>query len=218
MSSTDCEDAFAKLIRQQILASSYSDFGRVTVECCLQEKSYNPFYAYLGLRLCEFQKKCKRGLGKVISDVLQRFMEDEGTEKQDASRQAANLAKLSSHWVREGVLKLKILESVLLESDIALEASEDSILVIFLAMFFQQLLDKMDIKAVKDLFSPRNVLGKKHDEEEIRLVERDAQLRQAMLAFLMKYLCNSPKNKKGSLFRTNLKIAMKCCETELMDF
>ena len=38
MSSTDCEDAFAKLIRQKILASSYSNVGRVTVECCLQEK------------------------------------------------------------------------------------------------------------------------------------------------------------------------------------
>lgn len=43
MGSSDCEDAFTKLVSSEILTSSFNmkDVSQVLIECCLQEKSYN---------------------------------------------------------------------------------------------------------------------------------------------------------------------------------
>ena len=218
MSSSDCEDAFANLMRQQILSPHYAEVGRVLVECCVREKNYNPYYSHLGLRICEFHKKSKRELGKIVSDFLQRF--DQNNDKKDAksSRQAANLAKLSSHWLRHGVLKLRILESVFLENDLLTNKANESPMIIFLVMFFNSLFESMeDREAVRKIFLPRRV-SQSREEKEAEIIDREGELRRSIAVFLAKYIVDSPKNIKGSIYSRNLKTVLKCCKTETLEF
>lgn len=35
---------------------------RVVVDCCLSEKEYNPFYAFLVVKLCQHSKVCACGV------------------------------------------------------------------------------------------------------------------------------------------------------------
>jgi len=229
LSSSDCEDAFTNLLKQQILHPHYSEVGRVLVECSIREKNYNPFYTHLGSKICDYQKKCKRALGQVISDFLQRFqdqderMEQEtlnGNEKKVFARQAANLAKLASHWFRDGILKLKVLESVLMESDFFDDDNAESIVVIFLVMMFHTLFESINEKeTLKKLFAPRKcVKNSKQTEDELGLMERDEELRKSVSVFLAKYLSKSPKNKEGTMFHKNFKSALKLCKMEAWDF
>ena len=224
LTSSDCDDAFTNLVRQQIATSHYPEIGSVLVECCVREKTYNPFYAHLGLRLCEFKKKYKRALGKTISDFVKRLYENEEMDEHSHSnagttRHAANLGKLSSHWLREGVIKLMVIEGILLENDALSIQDPDSPTVIFLIFFFQTLLSSIEYKeTVQQIFSPRKFPKQLDEDQGMEYRERDEELRKSVLAFMMKYLVKSPKNTNGSTFQKNLKVAMKCCKLESMDF
>eukprot|EP00970_Alexandrium_tamarense_P000630 scaffold69_cov198-Alexandrium_tamarense.AAC.70 len=60
MGSSDCEDAFEKLVRAGMLKpKAERDVIRVLVQCCGEEKAFNPFYAFLAMRVCEYQPKSK---------------------------------------------------------------------------------------------------------------------------------------------------------------
>ena len=60
MGSTDCDDAFEKLVRAGLLKpKAERDVIRVIIHCCGEEKAYNPFYSHLALRVCEYQHKSR---------------------------------------------------------------------------------------------------------------------------------------------------------------
>lgn len=49
-------DGFEKLVRLGLKEVQEREVVHVLVDCCLQERAYNPYYAYLAHKLCQFNK------------------------------------------------------------------------------------------------------------------------------------------------------------------
>jgi nucleolar MIF4G domain-containing protein 1 len=105
LSFQDFIDAFEKLIALKLSNIQERDIIYVTVTCCLQEKSFNPFYAFLCQKLLEYKKDhqitfqyCLWDHLKVL-DTLPSF-------------QAGNLQKLIVHLLKRRAVSLSILKVV----------------------------------------------------------------------------------------------------------
>ncbi|XP_074918301.1 nucleolar MIF4G domain-containing protein 1 isoform X2 [Chelonoidis abingdonii] len=57
MSSEDFLDAFEKLLKLGLKDQQEREIVHVLIDCCLQEKTYNPFYAYLANKFCEYDRR-----------------------------------------------------------------------------------------------------------------------------------------------------------------
>ncbi|XP_054847108.1 nucleolar MIF4G domain-containing protein 1 [Eublepharis macularius] len=57
MTSEDFLDAFEKLLKLGLKDQQEREIVHVLVDCCLQEKTYNPFYAYLSAKFCEYDRR-----------------------------------------------------------------------------------------------------------------------------------------------------------------
>ncbi|RXM95502.1 Nucleolar MIF4G domain-containing protein 1 [Acipenser ruthenus] len=64
MTSEDFLDAFEKLIRLGLKDQQERDIVHVLMDCCLQEKGFNPFYAVLGERFCEYDRRFQSCIGE----------------------------------------------------------------------------------------------------------------------------------------------------------
>ena len=221
MKSADCEDAFEKLSRAGYLKNRKErDVVRVLMECCGNEKYYNPFYAHLAARVCDFQPQCKFSMQLAYWDFFKQF-DDESV----SIRKAANLAKLLLYLVvQHHAIRLSVLKVLDLSSPDELEEPA----MIFLTIFFTNLLehfeDPSDCKLwlegeVKnhrgggDIDDDRNDVIGGGDDEEIIKDDTDG-VGPSISIFLLQTLKASPKYKKGSKFRKNLKAAVKACDME----
>lgn len=201
MGSEDCDDAFEKLCRGSMLQNrSERDACRVLLECCGNEKAYNKFYGHLAERMCEYQPQCKFSFQLAFWDLFKQF------ETIDA-RKAANLAKFLYHLVlTHNMLRLM---AVLKALDINEEDMEESA-IIFLTILLSAVLDHFgDAAPVKELFANRIA-----ENEDPSKQEQEEGIRASLLVFMMETLKASPKNKKGSQFRKNLKAAIKALDSD----
>ncbi|XP_047619217.1 nucleolar MIF4G domain-containing protein 1 isoform X4 [Phacochoerus africanus] len=57
MTSEDFLDAFEKLLKLGLKDQQEREIVHVLVDCCLQEKAYNPFYAFLAGKLCDHERR-----------------------------------------------------------------------------------------------------------------------------------------------------------------
>lgn len=57
MSAEDYMDAFEKLHRLGLKGQQSRDIVYVIMDCCLQEKKFNPYYAVLAQKFCDFDRK-----------------------------------------------------------------------------------------------------------------------------------------------------------------
>lgn len=57
--STDCDDALEKVLKLNLKGAQEREIARVIVECCSQERSFNPYYAHLAERVCDRQPKLR---------------------------------------------------------------------------------------------------------------------------------------------------------------
>ncbi|XP_060067050.1 nucleolar MIF4G domain-containing protein 1-like [Ylistrum balloti] len=57
MSSEDYLDAFERLLRLGLKHQQEREIINVILDCCQQEKSFNPFYAYLLQKFCEYDRR-----------------------------------------------------------------------------------------------------------------------------------------------------------------
>ena len=74
MGSSDCDDAFEKLVRAEMLKNrAERDTVRVLMECCGNEKSYNKYYSHLAARICEFQPQAKFSFQLAFWDAFKRL-------------------------------------------------------------------------------------------------------------------------------------------------
>ena len=69
MTATDYEDAFERLMRLNLTDQQEREIIRVLVDCAGQEPSFNPFYAYVAGRLCEYNDKYKFTLQLTFWDM-----------------------------------------------------------------------------------------------------------------------------------------------------
>ena len=52
----DFMDAFEKLLKLNLKSLQEREIVHVIIHCCLQEKTFNPYYAVLLQRFCEYNK------------------------------------------------------------------------------------------------------------------------------------------------------------------
>ena len=200
MGSADCSDAFEKLVRAALLKNrSERDCVRVLMECCGNESYYNPFYAHLAARICDYQPQCKFTFQLAFWDMFKQW-------ESVSQRKAANLSKLLYHLVAiHQSLKISVLKPL----DMA--DLEDTALI-FMTIFFSTMFESMDDPSqVFDLFERGIPKPKPGQAEDLQ------SLRESLSVFFLQTLKCSPKNKKKSKFRSNLKAAIKACETNELD-
>jgi len=200
MGSTDCDDAFEKLVRAGMLKNRCErDCVRVLMECCGNEKNHNPFYSFLASRLCDYQPQCKFSFQLAFWDMFKQW--DDVTH-----RKSANLAKLLYHMVAmQQNLKMSVFKTLDMSN---LEETATIFLTIFFSNIFELTEDK---DRVQHLIKHGSTKHKDSEEED------GDRLMESLSVFFLQTLKFSPKNKKKSLFRTNLKAAIKACETSDLD-
>ncbi|KFO37302.1 Nucleolar MIF4G domain-containing protein 1 [Fukomys damarensis] len=57
MTSEDFLDAFEKLLKLGLKDQQEREIIHVLMDCCLQEKTYNPFYAFLASKFCGYERR-----------------------------------------------------------------------------------------------------------------------------------------------------------------
>ena len=103
MSSEDYLDAFEKLMKLKVPGEQEREYVRVLIACCLEEKFYNPFYAALGNKLCEYTHSHRITFQYSFWDKL-KIVEELNV------KQCSHLARLFAHLVTQGALSLMVLK------------------------------------------------------------------------------------------------------------
>jgi len=223
MGSTDYDDAFEKLVRAGMLKPKVErDVIRVLVHCCGEEKAFNPFYGYLAMRVCEYQRKSNFTLTLTFWDTFKQM-------DTFPVRKVANLAKLLALLVggRDGqYLNIGVLKRI----DFTPSEIQENI-AIFLTIFMTTLFESSDKDRIKSVFTydtaaataPKKKKktydffdsededddkgnGKSSHKEDL------SELRESIAVFLLQYLKSSPKNTEGTQFHNNFCVALKICE------
>jgi len=216
MGSSDCNDAFEKLVRQGMLKpKAERDVIRVIIHCCGEEKAFNPFYAYLAMRVCEFQQKSKFTLMLTFWDAFKQL-------ESFSVRKIANLAKLLAHLIGSANKCLTI--GVLKRVEFSPSDMPESV-VVFLSIFMSVLFESGEVEHIRKIFahgtSNSSIPVKHHvdsdvedgnDKVQTTKKEDLSDLRESLSVFLLQYLKSSPKNVEGSAFRSNLLAAIETCD------
>jgi nucleolar MIF4G domain-containing protein 1 len=207
MGSADFEDCFEKLVRAGLLKNRCErDTVRVVMECCGNEESFNKFYAHLAARICDYQPQCKFTFQLAYWDTFKQFDEVK-------ARKVANLAKLLFHLVViHQCLKLNVIKAI----DLAAPEDLPETAMIFVTIFLSSILEHFDNPEDAFRLFEKGIRRSKKDDamtKENDMYEDDG-IQASLTVFLVQVLKASPKYKKGSRFRTNLKAAIQACNTD----
>ncbi|KAJ0174462.1 hypothetical protein K1T71_009570 [Dendrolimus kikuchii] len=105
MSAEDFMDAFEKLQHLGLKGQQEREIVHVLLACCLQEKTYNPYYAVLGQKLCDTDRKYQLSIQYSVWDKIKDI---ENQPKQAM----ANLAQFLIHLFMEKGLPLSVLKII----------------------------------------------------------------------------------------------------------
>lgn len=133
MSAEDYVDAFDKILRLDLSGKQDREIMRVIVDCCLQEKTFNKYYAVLASKLCSHDKNHKFSLQYCIWD---RFKE---LDTMDLNR-SMNLAKLVAEMLANFSLSLASLKVVNLANPVEMTPKK----IMHFRMLFEILIQKED--------------------------------------------------------------------------
>ncbi|XP_052808229.1 nucleolar MIF4G domain-containing protein 1-like [Mya arenaria] len=172
MTSEDYIDAFEKLLRQGLKSSQQQEMVLVILSCCMQEKQYNPFYAYLAQKFCEYHRTYQMGFQfslwdqfKVLGSLLDRSRDQ--------------LAKLLAHLVSTGALSLSVFKTVQF-------GTLDKAMVRFMKHFMTELLLEHPDDNVKEVFT------------RIAHIDKLKPLHEGLKLFLKHFLVKGKKSEPKS--------------------
>ncbi|XP_053569798.1 nucleolar MIF4G domain-containing protein 1 [Bombina bombina] len=138
MTSEDFLDAFEKLLKLGLKDHQEREIVHVLLDCCLQEKLYNPFYAVLSSKFCEYDRRFQM--------TFQFSMWDKFRDLGNLSTTVfSNLINLLSHMLKRKSLPLSIFKVI--------EFSElDKTKVSFLRQVLYKLLMETDVEDLLPVF------------------------------------------------------------------
>ncbi|XP_059112637.1 nucleolar MIF4G domain-containing protein 1 [Peromyscus eremicus] len=105
MTSEDFLDAFEKLLKLGLKDQQEREIVHILMDCCLQEKTYNPFYAFLASKFCNYERRFQMTFQFSIWDKF-RDLENLPATK------FSNLVHLVAHLLKTKSLPLSILKVV----------------------------------------------------------------------------------------------------------
>ncbi|KAF5287461.1 hypothetical protein FQA39_LY04089 [Lamprigera yunnana] len=105
MSAEGYLDAFEQLLRLGLKNLQEREIINIILHCCLQEKSFNVYYALLAEKFCKYDRKFQMTIKYSIWDKLKVL-------KECSTSQLSNLAKLLTHLFLEKGLSVSTLKIV----------------------------------------------------------------------------------------------------------
>jgi len=141
MDSNDYVDAFERLLSLNLNDRQERDIVHVIIRCCGSSKVYNPYFAHLSQRVCDYHHRFKFTFQLAYWDVFKQMEEMKETK-------LINLAKLLSHLI----LKFSLSMSVFKVVDFSFKQNGNKGICFFNA-FFHTLLLHDDLRVVMKAFS-----------------------------------------------------------------
>ncbi|XP_059674887.1 nucleolar MIF4G domain-containing protein 1 [Gavia stellata] len=192
MTSEDFLDAFEKLLKLGLKDQQEREIVHVVLYCCLQEKTYNAFYAFLANKFCEYERR--------FQVTFQFSIWDKIRDLENLSATAiSNLVSLLAHLLRTKSLPLSVLKVI--------EFSElDKPKVRFLRQVLSMLLIKTDDEELSDIF--------------VRISDNPklGMLREGLKLFLTHFLLKNVQAQKSAeeatLLKERVELATKALEAK----
>lgn len=171
MSAEDCVDAFERLVKLPIKANKQREIAFVLLDCCMQERTFNPFYCALVGKLAISDRKYRMAAQFSLWDKIKVIPSLKPF-------QLKNLARFTSAVIADGVLSvtcLKVIEFADLNKHYV--AFLRQVLTLLLAnssnegivKMFQPLSDNPRLKLLREslrLFMHQFMLKKKDGEND----------------------------------------------------
>lgn len=138
MTSEDFLDAFEKLLKLGLKDQQEREIVHILMDCCLQEKTYNPFYAFLASKFCTYERRFQMTFQFSIWDKFRDLENLSGTK-------FSNLVHLLTHLLKTKSLPLSVLKVVEFSeldkprvhflrrvlTELLMETEDDDLVVIF---------------------------------------------------------------------------------------
>lgn len=105
MTSEDYLDAFEKLLRMGLKDKQEREIVHVLMDCCLQEKSFNAYYAVLGEKFCSQDRRFQMTFQFSLWDKFREL-------SNLPSSTFNNLVQLVTHFLQKKCLSLSILKVI----------------------------------------------------------------------------------------------------------
>ncbi|XP_065917507.1 nucleolar MIF4G domain-containing protein 1-like isoform X2 [Dysidea avara] len=182
MSSEDYIDAFEKLLKLGLKDTQQRELVHVTLHCCLQEKSYNPYYAFLGQRLCEYNRSHQVTFQYAVWDKFKELQSLSSTCLE-------NLWRFCSHLIANKAFSLSILRVVQFTQ---LDVTE----IRFFTKLLHSLLTGHSEEQCKSIFS--RLAGFEHLKT----------LRESLIFFMKHFLHGDPADDQQKKLNTRIKLAI----------
>ncbi|XP_038654310.1 nucleolar MIF4G domain-containing protein 1 isoform X2 [Scyliorhinus canicula] len=192
MTSEDYLDAFEKLLRLGLKDQQEREIIHVLLHCCLQEKIFNPFYAFLVEKFCEYDRRFQM--------TFQFSMWDRFRELKSMTNVATtSLVRLLVHLLSKKVVSLSIFKVI--------EFSElDKPKVRFLRQILQKLLMETEQEELVAIF------------QRISGIPKLAMLREGLKLFIIHFLLKNASSlgtsEQTNLLKERVEIAEKALQTK----
>ncbi|XP_072185139.1 nucleolar MIF4G domain-containing protein 1 [Excalfactoria chinensis] len=196
MTSEDFMDAFEKLLKLGLKDQQEREIVHVILYCCLQEKTYNPFYAFLASKLCGYERRFQVTFQFSIWDKIK----DLGNL---SARAIHNLVSLLVHLVRTKSLPLSVLK-VIEFGDL------DKPKVRFLRQVLSTLLVKTDGDDINDIF------GRISDNPKLGMLREGLKL--FLTHFLLKNAQVQNSDEETGLLKERAELASKALQAKESKF
>ncbi|XP_026803383.3 nucleolar MIF4G domain-containing protein 1 [Pangasianodon hypophthalmus] len=185
MTSEDYLDAFEKLLRLGLKGQQERDIIHVLLDCCLQEKSFNGFYAVLAEKFCAHDRRFQMTFQFCLWDKFK----DLATL---SSSSFTNLVQMVTHLLTKNSLSLSILK--------AIEFGElDKPKVKFLRQILSKLLQQTQEEDLVQIFT------------RISGIPKLGMLREGLKLFIRHFLLRSVQT-EGTLLTERAEVAIKAME------
>lgn len=148
MTSEDYLDAFEKLLRLGLKNLQEREIIHVVTDCCVQEKSFNPFYSFLLQKFCEYDRRFQMTFQFLLWDKFKEM-----SHQSEQSRH--NLGKIVTHLLTTKAISLSVLKVVEF-------GTLDRNMVRFLKQVLQETLLDYPDQVIQDVFSRIAPLTKLH--------------------------------------------------------
>ncbi|KAI2662518.1 Nucleolar MIF4G domain-containing protein 1 [Labeo rohita] len=189
MSSEDYLDAFEKLLRLGLKDQQEREIVHVLMDCCLQEKMFNRFYAVLAEKFCSHDRRFQMTFQFSLWD---KFKDLENL----SSRPFSNLVQLVTHLLHRKCLSLSILK--------AIEFGElDKPKVKFLKQILSKLLQETEPEDLVNIFG------------RISGIPKLGMLREGLKLFISHFLLRNiqtEETEQAKVLRDRAEVATKAME------
>ncbi|XP_021243758.1 nucleolar MIF4G domain-containing protein 1 [Numida meleagris] len=196
MTSEDFMDAFEKLLKLGLKDQQEREIVHVILYCCLQEKTYNPFYAFLASKMCGYERRFQVTFQFSIWDKIR----DLGSLSASA---ISNLVSLLVHLVRTKSLPLSVLK-VIEFGDL------DKPKVRFLRQVLSMLLVKTDDDDINDIF------GRISDNPKLGMLREGLKL--FLTHFLLKNAQVQNNDEEAGLLKERAELASRALQAKESKF